>query len=523
MKKIAFKIFMICVLGIIPSFTFAVDTGIPNNGGTIFSTEIQTYVDKVSGLQENISDKINLVSNFSYIGDSYRNTLITDLQAQENLVTSFETNVANGICISYNSSNSLIKRALAAGMSSEGGVKVCEVEDVAVLFESIIEDYKFLTKKLFIYSSCNTLSESIEDNFELLNSIRVFIDTLNLPDMETLNQSLTNSENNLNILVNQVSDLIVSVDSISLENYDEILTFRQQFLTQDYDNFIASYVLANEQVITDTEDAIARSGGISTILSTITSNVDTLNTDNAATIEVSVQDYQSRLLADYEVQLFANQDGKTAGISINPSGVIKTDSQGVASFQFTATKSGKVNFNATINSIEIFANNLLEVILSITPEEQECIAGGGSWIKDACVCKDGFEWNVKTNKCEVVITPEEQGCLDTDGKWTGKECICPDGYEWNSKDKKCEIISSGGGGVDNPTQTECEEGGGSWIKDTCVCKDGFEWNVKTNKCEVVVSGPTQVECEKGGGSWIKDACVCPDNYTWNTKTERCEK
>lgn len=96
---------------------------------------------------------------------------------------------------------------------------------------------------------------------------------------------------------------------------------------------------------------------------------------------------------------------------------------------------------------------VLNSVFSIT--EQECIAGGGTWVVPSykekpgpneptepfCQCgeyKKGY-LTQKWNGSACVNLTKEDICLRSNGQWIGQECVCNNG-EW-IEDVGCQFIS----------------------------------------------------------------------------------
>ncbi len=539
-KKILIRLFVFYLVVAIPLSVFAADNlgkvngplqtkddqtnkDLPNKVNEINLKKYKTkYEVRIASLKDSITKKTDYITNFSYINESYKNNLINEFKTYQNSLDKFKVQVLD------------------------------KGENPDTLFNNLTAKYKALTKKVFIYNYCNNLSQSVADSFLLLNSTKSFInnlDTINsgFPSKNDLLSSLNNSISSLNNLSNEVSDLIVSVDKLNFANYEKVFLLRKTFLDTYRLDFVIPYLAVSQNVLADTQSAILQSQGVSPTLSVISSSRSSIYNDNdsVANIKVKVLNYQNKALANIDVDLMAydhsiknqkeinngfssldgNMEGAISnkenkekelekiGVSIIPLGIVKTNAQGVANFNLTSKTIARLSFKAVIKGKTIIiANNLVNVVRSVSIAEKGCLKSGGQWINDKCQCATDYRWNTESNKCEKVVSPAEQGCLKSGGKWNDNICTCPEKYIWNNTKYQCvseeEVIE------------QCKKGGGDWTGKECKCATNYQWNTESNKCEKVISLAEQ-GCLKSNGKWSDNTCTCPEKYIWNNTKYQC--
>ena len=192
--------------------------------------------------------------------------------------------------------------------------------------------------------------------------------------------------------------------------------------------------------------------------------------------------------------------------------------------------------------------------------------------KDTCECKEGYEKNKTTKKCEFV---EKDACSDVKCETAGDvcvvdatadkgykcekkaECKAADNFVLNEKTNKCEckegFMEEEGKCVKDPCyKNECkaeevclidatvaDKGYKCEKKAECKAEDNLVLNEKTNKCECKAgfemkenkcekkeeapANPDKEACENAanGGTWENNTCNCGTGKTWNATDKAC--
>ena len=171
-----------------------------------------------------------------------------------------------------------------------------------------------------------------------------------------------------------------------------------------------------------------------------------------------------------------------------------------------------------------------------------------------CVCKDGFETNEETKKCEkkeeevdpckdvkcenegdvcvADATDADKGykcepkaeCKDADNEVLNEKtnkCDCKEGFERNEETKKCEKKE------DAPATDEaaCTAEGGTWANNTCNCGADKTWDATEKKCKTAAPvNPDKAACEAEHGTWTAaNTCDCGANKTWEATEKKCKE